>query len=231
MKKTIIKLVFISDTHNKYNALDIPKCDILISTGDYSMRGLPKEVQSFHEWLAKQNAKHKISIQGNHELWVEKNFNAAKDIALEACPRVNFIDEGLVEIADLKIWCSAITPWFCDWAWNRNRGTDIKRHWDLIPDDIDILATHGPPYGYGDFVEWDALNVGCKDLLDRIEEVHPIISAYGHIHQGYGIYKNKHTTFVNASTCDEGYKPVNLPIVIEIDKDKRTINVINEKIV
>jgi len=45
----------------------------------------------------------------------------------------------------LKIWGSPITPWFEDLAFNRDLGSEIKNHWGLIPDDKDILITHGQP--------------------------------------------------------------------------------------
>ena len=56
----------------------------------------------------------------------------------------------MVEIDGIKIWGSPITPYFYGWAYNRNRGEEIKKHWDLIPDDIDILVTHGPAFGIMD---------------------------------------------------------------------------------
>lgn len=210
-----MKIVCISDSHNKHDDIMIPSCDILISAGDYSSRGLPQEVRNFHQWLNNQDAKHIISVQGNHELWVENNFNDAKLIATEVCPNIHFIDEGLVQVESLNIWCSAVTPWFCNWAWNRQRGDEIRRHWDLIPDNTDIIITHGPPYGYGDDTMFDG-PVGCVDLRDAINRVRPTLHISGHIHYGYGVYKNDHTTFINASICDESYNPTNKPIVIDI---------------
>src|ERR1700722_16407724 len=97
-----MKICAISDVHNKYQNLIIPECDILISCGDYSFRGEPKEVKDFHTWFNYQPGKYKISVQGNHELGVEKNFGASKLIALEECSNCYFIDEGLVEIEGLK---------------------------------------------------------------------------------------------------------------------------------
>ena len=38
-------------------------------------------------------------------------------------------------------------PVFCDWGFNLMRGQPIQEKWDLIPDDTDILITHGPPIG------------------------------------------------------------------------------------
>jgi len=215
----------ISDVHCKFNKLIIPECDILLSTGDYSFLGEPHEVKNFHEWLNKQDAKHIISVQGNHEKGVEKNFALSKQIAEEACPRVHFIEEGLIELEGLKIWCSAMTPYFHNWAYNRYRGDEIKRHWDRIPFDIDALATHGPPYGILDPVlrfdvgkgEVVVDHVGCKDLLDRIKELKNLkLHCFGHLHSGYGIVDLNGVKYANAAICDENYKPSNIPIVVEL---------------
>jgi Icc-related predicted phosphoesterase len=219
-----IKIVAISDVHCRFKKLIIPECDILISCGDYSFRGLDDEVRLFHEWLHRQPAKHVISVQGNHEKLVEKDFERSRQIALKACPRVYFIDEGLIELEGLRIWCSAITPYFCDWAWNRYRGQEIKEHWDKIPNDIDILVTHGPPYGILDKVvkqhpaghKVDTF-LGCVDLLEKIEQI-PTLKHhfFGHIHEGYGHEEIKDVNYWNVSICDKSYNPTNLPIVVDI---------------
>ena len=41
-------------------------------------------------------------------------------------------------------------PEFCNWAFNLDRGEKCLEKWDLIPEGIDILITHGPPIGHGD---------------------------------------------------------------------------------
>lgn len=209
-----IKIVAISDTHGKWNKLKIPECDILISAGDYSFNGEPHMVKDFHRWLNKQDAGYIISVQGNHETWVEKNWNEAKAIAVEACPAVHFIDEGLVEVEGIKIWCSAITPWFHNWAWNRHRGEEIKRHWSVIPDDTDILVTHGPADGILDqilFIDGTPKErVGCTDLLNRIKELKNLqVHICGHIHSGHGQEHKYGVSYYNVSICDEMYCPTN----------------------
>ncbi len=135
------KIVAISDIHCRWNKIgQLPECDILISAGDYSFRGEKHVVEDFHKWLNKQDAGHIISVQGNHEVWVEKNFEEAKAIAEKACPGVHFIgDHGTVEIEGIKIHGSAITPWFHSWAWNVQRGPDIAKEWAKIPDDTNII--------------------------------------------------------------------------------------------
>lgn len=216
-----MKLVAISDLHGKWNKITIPECDVLISAGDYSFKGEPWMVKNFHKWMAKQPAKHFISVQGNHELEVEKDFANKKLIAQEQCPNVHFIDEGLVEIEGIKIWGSAITPYFHNWAWNKHRGEEIKPHWDKIPDDIDVLVTHGPPRGILDEVNYvDGTfkeHVGCDDLYNRILQLSKCkIHIFGHIHSGYGFKAVHDKHFFNASICDEMYMPTNAPWEIEI---------------
>lgn len=219
------KIVAISDVHNRYHNLKIPTCDILISSGDYSSRGTPDEVKNFHYWLNEQDAGHIISVQGNHELWVESNFDQAKLIAKEQCPAVNFIDEGLIEIEGIKIWCSAITPWFHDWAWNRHRGQDIQRHWDLIPLDTNILVTHGPAYGILDTVNYaDGTtkngNLGCYQLKEKIKELKDLdLHFFGHIHSSHGEKHEDGVSYYNASICDETYYPSNPVTIVDYIKE------------
>lgn len=97
----------------------------------------------------------------------------------------------------------------------KERGEEIKERWGQIPEGIDILVTHGPPFGILDEVP-DGLRVGCRDLLDRVVEVKPKIHAFGHIHHSHGQVKLGDTLFVNAAICDEVYVAVNKPIIVEI---------------
>lgn len=219
-----MKIVAISDAHGKWNKVVIPECDLLISAGDYSFNGEDHMVRDFHKWMNKQPAKHKISVQGNHEKRVESNFILSKQMAEEACPGVHFIDEGPIDIENIKIWCSAITPFFFNWAWNRHPGQEIQKHWDRIPNNIDILVTHGPVYGLLDGVpyfdqtsgEMSIRHCGCKQLFNKTMMIAPKVHVCGHIHEGYGETVFGNTKFINASICDAEYRPVNKPIVFEI---------------
>ena len=207
------KIVCVSDIHCRHKKITIPDCDILISTGDYTFMGRDDEVRDFHKWLDKQPAKHIISGQGNHEKGVEANFSLSKQLANSFCPRAIFIDEGLVELENLSIWYSAITPYFCNWAWNRFPGEDIQKHWDRIPQ-VDIIATHGPCYGILDYIPSQNKHVGCPQLLQKVLEIKPKIHCGGHIHEGRGIVKQDNIQFINSSICDEDYKAIHSPIEI-----------------
>ncbi len=226
-----MKIVCISDVHGKWNRLTIPECDILISSGDYSFRGELHMVKDFHAWLNKQPAKHVISVQGNHEVFVEHNFNTAKQVALEQCPRVHFVDHELVEIEGLKIFCSAWTPWFYNWAYNAYRTLADAQHfqkpyigdkWRDIPMDINMLVTHGPPAGILDQVyQIDGVTprerVGCDLLLQKLVQI-PTLKHhfFGHIHGSHGETEFHGIKFYNAAICGETYAVDYEPTVVEI---------------
>ena len=54
----------------------------------------------------------------------------------------------------------------------------------MIPDDTDILITHGPPLGYGDKC-CSGQRAGCAELLSTVQlRVKPKLHVFGHIHEG-----------------------------------------------
>jgi Icc-related predicted phosphoesterase len=120
----------------------------------------------------------------------------------------------------IKIYGSPWQPWFYDWAFNLPRlGTELQEKWNMIPEDTDVLITHGPPNGILDLVNnfrQPNRNVGCELLRNKIEELNPTLNVFGHIHEGYGTFNNGKTTFVNASICTAGYEPTNKPIIIDL---------------
>lgn len=55
-------------------------------------------------------------------------------------------------------------PWFYGWGFNLPRGQALLEKWNLIPEGVDILITHGPPLGkrQGPPLGWGRLQgVGC----------------------------------------------------------------------
>ena len=99
---------------------------------------------------------------------------------------------------------------------------EIKEKWEMIPRDINILITHGPPKGILDLVTYDQVNVGCPSLMEEVLKLKDLKAhAFGHIHEEYGTKKLEETgpIFINASTCTLSYKPWNKPIVIEIGNE------------
>lgn len=229
----MLKIVATSDTHNKYNKLIIPPCDILIDCGDYSFKGSDSEIRSFYKWLNKQKAAYKISIQGNHELGWEANPIKGRKIALEQCPAVHLLNNETIEIEGIKIFGSAYSPYFNNWAYNGARTLAesymynkplLKDIWKEIQPGTNIIATHTPAYeildelcyidgtGRGQFV-------GCVDLRDRLLEIKPDIHLCGHLHEQGG--KERHIngiSYYNVANCDKTYNISNEIRIIDYEK-------------
>lgn len=208
-----MKFVAISDTHCRHLNIKLPKGDVLLHAGDITYKGKKDETDDFLNWFAKLPFKHKIFIAGNHDFYLEKEkFANIQSIIPEG---VIYLNDSEVVIDGIKIWGSPVTPWFFNWAFNRKRGKEIKKHWDKIPADTDIILTHGPAYGILDTV-LNNTNAGCKDLLNTIEKIKPKAHVFGHIHESYGAAKLKGTHFINASVLNESYELINKPIVFDI---------------
>jgi Icc-related predicted phosphoesterase len=84
-------------------------------------------------------------------------------------------------------------------AFNLDRGGPLAERWAHIPDDTEILITHGPPHGIGDQTQ-SGLHAGCEDLRTRVRQVRPALHLFGHIHEGHGRWQIEETLFVNATT-------------------------------
>ncbi len=208
-----LRLVLISDTHNLHRKLSIPDGDILIHAGDLTSWGDPKDLRSLNDWLGKLPHQHKLVIAGNHDFCLEQDPQTSEAL-LTNCV---YLRDRALTIAGIKFYGSPWQPEFCHLAFNLDRGSKIRAKWDLIPQDTDVLITHGPPFGYGDRTAHEEV-VGCLDLLAAVRVIQPKLHVFGHIHEGYGVFNNEHTTFVNASTCDISYGPVNPPVIFDIDQ-------------
>ncbi len=208
-----MKFVAISDTHSRHHNLKLPKGDVLLHAGDISYKGKREEIIDFLNWFCRQNFKHRIFIAGNHDFYLEKESPA--EIEKMIPTGITYLNDSGVTINGIHIWGSPVTPWFYNWAFNRHRGPSINRHWSLIPENTDVLLTHGPMYGILDSVI-NGQHVGCKDLLKRVQEVKPKVHVCGHIHEASGIQKQNGITFINASVLNESYELAHKPFVFEL---------------
>lgn len=168
-------------------------------------------------------------IAGNHDLTFDlANYDRLKPrfhpnvtydaratkAMLTAC---TYLEDESTTINGINIYGSPWQPEFCDWAFNLPRGKALRDVWERIPTDSDIVMTHGPPVGYGDECQ-GGHRAGCVDLLHTLQtRVRPAVHVSGHVHEGYGIRSDGHTTYINASTCNFRYRPIQPPIVFDLE--------------
>jgi Icc-related predicted phosphoesterase len=248
------KVTFLSDLHTRHfewemrmferGVLDeIQSSDAIVFCGDMSGRGKKWEVEEFLDWYSKfiPGVK-KFFIAGNHDFFFDRqwfprtergalrhsrepDFTEVEQL-LAKYPDIVYLNDSGFEYMGVKFWGSPISPWFHDWAFNRWED-EISYHWDMIPENVDVLVTHGPPYMILDKLhsKFRGYNknehVGCPTLLQKVQEVKPRVHAFGHIHEAYGMHPTidgveVETVFVNASNLNQDYQPVNPPITVKI---------------
>lgn len=232
----------ISDLHGHYPELE--GGDLLIVAGDLTARDEPHEWVEYFLWQGGQPYEKIIFMSGNHDNRMQNVYMVfySPDGKVEyLCdsgtefqytePVRNIFDledKSLVFRRKLKIWGS---PWSLKFkgmnprcmAFTVDTEEELAEKWALIPNDVDILVTHSPPWSILDKVERGY--VGSTTLLDRLQKIQPKLHIFGHIHEHGGqqmIYKRpgvgteNNTICINASYVNEKYKPVNKPMRIEL---------------
>lgn len=205
-----MRLVCISDTHGSHDDLVVPDGDVLVHAGDFTNLGTLPEVAHFTSWLRRQPHKDKLLIAGNHDFL----FQDHRSLACSLVDGITYLEDASVTINGVRFYGSPWTPRFYDWAFMKDRGDELAVVWDRVPDDVDVLITHGPPLGILD-QNSRGLECGCYDLGARVSNIRPRLHIFGHIHEGYGTATLNGTTFINASSTKRlgGLRP---PIIIDI---------------
>ena len=221
-RKFLMIIDCISDLHGHHPELE--GGDLLIVAGDLTASDKAYQYFEFREWLLKQQYNIKIFISGNHDCLIEMGRFYFSNEWIGA----DYLCDSGTEFEGLKIWGSPWTKTFkgmnphCK-AFTCDTEEQLAEKWKLIPDDIDILVTHSPPYGILDGIpnmyDGTYFHAGSKSLDKRIFYSTSLqLHVFGHIHENGGkiIERtqnvcDKHMS-VNASYVNEHYKPVNKPI-------------------
>ena len=219
-----MKICFLSDTHLFLRGLQLPDADLLVHSGDFLSWGtlaeFNREVEVIND-VANKFKHGMICTAGNHDIIIDNQPALCKSMLNS---NVKMLLNEPYELEGLKFYGSPYTPKFgTGWGFQLNDVLHQKHCWDLIPDDVDILITHGAPYKILDEVlypsppDYDE-NVGDKVLLETLSRLKQLkIHTFGHLHlQGSQTKEVNGVRFINASTCDDEYIPHRKPIVVEI---------------
>ena len=199
-----MRIIALADTHlfrqAALPALSVPDGDLLIHAGDLLAHGGLDELARATAWLAALPHRKKIVVAGNHEVCVEKKPTEA--LAMLAETGAHYLQDEALAIDGVRFYGSPWTPKFRIWAFGKDRGPASAEMWAKIPSGLDVLVTHGPPYGFGDRVPIKGVkrHVGDVDLLERVRIVRPRVHLFGHIHQDPGRWSAAGTRFYNVTT-------------------------------
>jgi predicted phosphohydrolase len=198
-----VRVVVLSDTHNKHDKFEVPDGDILLHCGDFTFHGTQREIRAFNEWLGTLPHRHKFVIAGNHELTLDGAFYEANwsrfhkerdterpgsDLARQLITNAVYLEHETVSACGLRIYgCPTMPHLPRRMAFGVVRGSDEERAaYAQIPADLDILMTHAPPAGIRDTVIL-GFGVGSQLLRDAVRRSRPRFHVFGHIHESFGI--------------------------------------------
>lgn len=155
-----------SDTHGNHRRLQVPEdADIVICGGDAVEDDLKGgEYDDFIAWFRALPAKWKLFVPGNHEL----SFSRSRYQAIVQ----QFEASGIIVLQDAVEDCDGVVI--------GSISKDSRIADEDIPDDIDILVTHYPPFGILDN------NLGSLDILNFVLKAQPKWHLFGHIHETEG---------------------------------------------
>lgn len=243
-----MKLVVFSDTHTKHRQMQpLSDGDVLVFAGDLMGSGYRhSEVKDFGKWFSEQPHKAKIIVAGNHDRLFESDKNwclrqFASDVVYLEDSGVEidgwkfwgspwtptFFNWAFMKNRGLEIKKVVdLIPLDTDFLITHgppygylDRAMRLTEHGSMIPG-----------------------NVGCEELLEKVKQIKPqggngvLYHFFGHIHGSrgisfypdpfedeppYSLKKNPEDikiVFNNVSVCDEAYKPVNAPMVVEINR-------------
>lgn len=223
-----MKIYGIADTHGITTKLDLPECDLLLHAGDICadlyqripIRAFPglsidwmKEVwlPYIQPYLDSGKIKHIVMTWGNHD-WTQYIPPESWDFLP---PQIHIGVDELIEIQGVNVWCSPWSNEFKGWAWMKE-SILLEERYARIPEGVDIILSHQPPFGYGgsgpgliDNRTGAPLQLGSAELVEAINRVRPKHVVCGHIHAGAGKYQMPNATQVwNVAVVDEQYKLV-----------------------
>jgi Icc-related predicted phosphoesterase len=221
-----MRIAALSDLHGFLPT--VPECDLLLVAGDLCVDQIGKSHAAVaHDqqerwfdryvrpWFLQAPAAHKVMTWGNHD-WCGEDGDFAADVPGRARPgELQIVVDGETSVprvdtnGSLRIWA---TPWsnaFMDWAFMKTP-EDLAEIYALIPEGIDILVSHQPPFGYGDFSvprgAGQSEHSGSRELLAAITRVRPRLVVCGHIHEGHGRYEYDGIPIYNVSVVDEQFR-------------------------
>lgn len=200
--------------------------DLLIIAGDMTARDTTKQWGEFFDWMEVQPYAQIVYIAGNHDGFLKNSCSDEESRQFLAPedwpnPKIEYLRDNTFMYKGLKIYGMPWTPTFCDWFFMKDR-EGMREVVGKIPDDVDILITHGPSYGVLDtcpnFGCLDEIkHVGCYELTKRLKELKQLkLHVFGHVHEAYGVHQGNYLS-INASIMDGNYYPTNKPIRVILE--------------
>jgi hypothetical protein len=182
-----VSIVCISNTYKQRP--NIPRGDILIHAGDLTSDGSLAELQITLNWLQTQPHPVKIVVAGTSDQYLDKMKRGIRrwrigDLERAYWGNIIYLEHQYVIVTcfngrRLRIYGSPYSPMTIPSS--AFQYPECDNIWDRIPDNMDILITHTPPYTHRDSLR------GCRYLLNQIWREPPRLHVFGCSLENYGI--------------------------------------------
>lgn len=216
------RFVLVSDVH--LADVETPPGDVLVAAGDMTMKGTQEQMEWLERWFQRQPQARKIYVPGNHD-W--EAFHSRRVIRQDVVKSARWlVDEEIHTVGNVRIYGS---PWtLCPfsgkgWGYPLFVQSQAEEKWAEIPEGLDILITHGPPFGISDEHWITKQKLGDPWLRRRLQTMKqpPKVHVFGHIHSGTKITEADTThdgiLYLNAAVCDESYNPSNQILILDYE--------------
>jgi Icc-related predicted phosphoesterase len=219
-----MKTILISDTHNRHKKLTIPNGDLIIHAGDFS--NTEDQIEPFLNWFAELPHQYKILIAGNHDYELEDPLYREQFKQKCHLLDINFLHDSSITIEGIKFHGSPWSTPFGNYPFMTDDLNLQTKAWDLIPEDTNVLITHGPAKHMGDEVyQKTAQNhdghVGSYTLKMNLNKLKKLTHHfYGHIHESYGVHQKKPFLSANGSSFNFFKTELNPPLVFNLEESK-----------
>ena len=231
--KNKLSIVALSDLHGLLPEIT-SHADIAILAGDIIPLELQKNMQhskwwfnnEFADWIKSLPVKKVFMVAGNHDFYLETiTKKDLSEIYKSTNKKLVYIMNTTVSYTDKykTKWRIFGTPYctrFFEWAFMRDEKTLTKK-FENIPDSVDVIITHDPPFAYGDIdiiARKEGIgHVGSRPLAARLKDVDYKLLVCGHIHTGDHSFNEVFRT-VNVSILNEQYRKGYEPFYITITK-------------
>lgn len=198
-----VRLVVISDTHERHREVVVPPGDVFIHCGDIlfssgltcQRRGL-RILADFNNWLSAIPCPERIVVGGNHD-WALESLSAVMQRELLSAGTLLHDECVKLPHSGIVVYGNA-----------HSSGRSHNRAWQTEEPtvsgncaDAEVVVTHH-----------------CSNQLKEavLAVVKPKVWASGHDHQGHGAQEEDGILFVNAAIADGKYRPVQPPVVVDI---------------
>lgn len=236
-----MRICALSDLHGYLPTQNLPKAEVYTISGDIVplelqgnvLRSISWYLLRFLPWAESLPCKKVILIAGNHDFFFERIHKFEKlgpgGDELLTCQHTTKV----VYLEDSEMFYNGVsfygTPWIPDlrsWAFYKD-SSGLKKVFDKIPENVDILLTHTPPRvgKAGKVLQPSSFNFGadygCQELADAIAKKKPKYVLCGHVHSGdhEEFVTSEGVRVINVSAKNEDYLPTFKPTVIEINQN------------